>query len=78
MENRDMSKLLRGVAMVVIGIGVICCLLNLTQFNDRNLGLMVGMGFLVGGGHIMLFGVIAALMQRNGPAPAVISSEQPA
>ncbi len=65
MNNRAMSRMLKWVAMVVIVAGVVCCLLNLAQFNDRNLGLMVGIGFLIGGAQIMLFGVIAPLMQRN-------------
>lgn len=75
-----MSRMLKWVAMVVLGVGVVCCLLNITQFNDRNLGLMVGLGFLVGGSQIMLFGVIAPLMQRNQEASAqpvaALSTEQ--
>lgn len=62
--------MLKWVAMVVIGVGIICCLLNIAQFNDRNLGLMVGIGFLVGGSQILLFGVIAPLMQRSQDANA--------
>ncbi|MFC5531125.1 hypothetical protein [Cohnella yongneupensis] len=65
MQNREMARMLKWVAMVVIGVGIICCLLNIAQFNDRNLGLMVGLGFLIGGSQIMLFGVIAPLMQRS-------------
>ncbi|MFC5403527.1 hypothetical protein [Cohnella soli] len=70
--NKEMSRMLKWVAMVVIAAGIICCVLNLSQFNDRNLGLMVGIGFLVGGSQILLFGVIAPLMQRNqeNAAPA--------
>ncbi|WP_239615753.1 hypothetical protein [Cohnella mopanensis] len=65
MKNKEMSRMLKWVAMIVLGVGVLCCLMNLAQFNDRNLGLMVGIGFLIGGSQIMLFGVIAPLMQRN-------------
>jgi len=65
MKNKEMSRMLKWVAMVVIAVGVVCCLLNIVQFNDRNLGLMVGLGFLIGGAQIMLFGVIAPLMQKN-------------
>ncbi|TVX97152.1 hypothetical protein [Cohnella terricola] len=65
MRNKEMSRMLKWVAMVVIAVGVVCCLFNIAQFNDRNLGLMVGIGFLIGGAQIMLFGVIAPLMQKN-------------
>ena len=68
MNNREMSRMLKWVAMVVVSVGIVCCLLNIAQFNDRNLGLMVGIGFLIGGSQIMLFGVIAPLMQRNQEA----------
>ncbi|MFD0673349.1 hypothetical protein [Cohnella sp. GCM10027633] len=80
MQNREMARMLKWVAMVVLGVGLVCCLLNITQFNDRNLGLMVGLGFLVGGSQIMLFGVIAPLMQRNQESSAqpvaALSTEQ--
>lgn len=35
-------------AWICLAIGVILCLFNLNEFNDRNLGLMVGIGFMVG------------------------------
>ncbi|KIL36616.1 hypothetical protein SD71_06240 [Cohnella kolymensis] len=65
MKNREMARMLKWVALMVIGVGILCCMFNLAEFNDRNLGLMVGIGFLVGGSQIMLFGVIAPLMQKN-------------
>lgn len=74
MKNKEMSRMLKWVAMIVIGVGIICCIMNIAQFNDRNLGLMVGIGFLIGGSQILLFGVIAPLMQKNqesAPSSAV-------
>lgn len=77
MKNKEMSRMLKWVAMIVIGVGILCCIMNIAQFNDRNLGLMVGIGFLIGGSQIMLFGVIAPLMQRNQEnAPPALSSEE--
>jgi sugar phosphate permease len=77
MKNKEMARMLKWVAMIVIGVGVICCIMNLAEFNDRNLGLMVGIGFLVGGSQIMLFGVIAPLMQRNQePSQATVTVEE--
>ncbi|XID91196.1 hypothetical protein ACF3MZ_22145 [Paenibacillaceae bacterium WGS1546] len=78
MKNREMARMLKWIAMVVIAVGIVCCLLNIAQFNDRNLGLMVGLGFLIGGAQIMLFGVIAPLMQKNDAAQASPSTEEPA
>jgi len=79
MKNKEMSRMLKWVAMVVIAVGIVCCVLNIAQFNDQNLGLMIGIGFLIGGAQIMLFGVIAPLMQKNQDAPAVSSpaAEEP-
>jgi hypothetical protein len=77
MRNKEMARMLKWVAMIVIGVGIVCCMMNIAQFNDRNLGLMVGIGFLVGGSQIMLFGVIAPLMQRNQePAQASVATEE--
>ncbi|MFC4599793.1 hypothetical protein [Cohnella hongkongensis] len=70
MKNKEMARMLKWVAMVVIAVGIVCCALNIAQFNDRNLGLMIGLGFLIGGAQIMLFGVIAPLMQKNQEAPS--------
>ncbi|BBI36267.1 hypothetical protein [Cohnella abietis] len=76
MKNKEMSRMLKWVAMIIIGVGVLCCLMNIAQFNDRNLGLMVGIGFLIGGSQIMLFGVIAPLMQKNQEASPATAAEE--
>jgi hypothetical protein len=77
MKNKEMARMLKWVAMIVIGVGIICCIMNIAEFNDRNLGLMIGIGFLIGGSQIMLFGVIAPLMQRNQePAQASVTGKE--
>ena len=77
MRNKEMARMLKWVAMIVISVGVLCCVMNIAQFNDRNLGLMVGMGFLIGGSQIMLFGVIAPLMQRDQePSQVAVAAEE--
>jgi EamA domain-containing membrane protein RarD len=65
MHNREMSRTLKWIAVMVVAVGVICSAVNIAHFNDRNLGLMVGIGFLVGGIQILVFGAIAPLMQRR-------------
>lgn len=64
MANRRMSRALKRASAIVIALGVICCIANVSEFNDRNLGLMIGIGLLVGGGQILLFAAIAPLMQK--------------
>jgi hypothetical protein len=77
MKNKEMSRMLKWVAMIVIGVGIVCCMLNIAQFNDRNLGLMIGIGFLIGGSQILLFGVLAPLMQKNQEsAPSSTATEE--
>ncbi|WP_127531250.1 hypothetical protein [Paenibacillus kobensis] len=39
-------------AWAALTIGVVLCLMYLQPFNDRNWGLMIGIGFLVGSVHI--------------------------
>jgi len=79
MKNREMARMLKWIAMIVIAVGIVCCMLNLASFNDRNLGLMIGIGFLIGGCQIMLFGVIAPLMQKNQhSAPPAVTAEETA
>ncbi|MBB6733074.1 hypothetical protein [Cohnella zeiphila] len=60
-----MFRALKWISAIVIACGIVCCVWNLSQFNDRNLGLMVGIGFLVGGIQILMFGMVAPLMQKK-------------
>lgn len=71
MSNIQMSRTLKWFAAIALVIGVICCVVNIAEFSDRNLGLMVGIGFLVGGIQILVFGAIAPLMQRKQEEIAV-------
>ncbi|MBN2980788.1 hypothetical protein [Cohnella algarum] len=64
MQNRDMSKMLKWIALVIIAFGVVFSAIHIAEFNDKNLGLMIGIGFLVGGLQIWIFGVAAPLMQK--------------
>lgn len=61
----SMSRTLQWISAIVIGLGVVLCLAFMAEFHDRNLGLMIGIGFLIGGLKILLFGAIAPLMQRR-------------
>lgn len=63
--RKDMTIALKWTAAVIIAFGVIFSALNMHEFNDGNLGLMIGIGFLVGGLQILLFGVAAPLMMKK-------------
>jgi hypothetical protein len=77
-HNREMSRTLKWIAAIVVGVGILCCMWNIAEFNDRNLGLMVGIGFLVGGVQILVFGAAAPLMlkRQEENAPSVSESAQ--
>ncbi|MDF2663027.1 MAG: hypothetical protein K0Q94_5818, partial [Paenibacillus sp.] len=44
---------------------VITCLVNVTEFSDRNLGLMIGVGFLIGSVQIYMIGAAIRLFHRD-------------
>lgn len=48
-------------AWVVLGIGTLLCLKNVNDFNDANLELMIGIGFLVASVQIYVIGVAIKL-----------------
>ncbi|MFC6333937.1 hypothetical protein ACFP56_15020 [Paenibacillus septentrionalis] len=64
----DATKLVNIMTMIawlVLGIGVVLCLANITEFNDRNWGLMIGIGFLVGSVHIYVIGTAIGLVHKR-------------
>ncbi|WP_040949926.1 hypothetical protein [Gorillibacterium massiliense] len=55
------------VAWTLLGCGLMLCLFNLNHFNDRNLGLMAGTGFLVASFFIYTIGTSMHLVQVRKP-----------
>lgn len=54
-SKTDVKRLVKAMtymAWAVLIIGTVLCLFNLGHFSDKNVGLMVGLGFLVGSVHI--------------------------
>jgi Na+/phosphate symporter len=70
-NHSDNSSILRlmtmmtWIAWVVLGIGVLLCMMNLNQFNDRNTSLMVGIGFLVASVNIFFIGTAIGLVSER-------------
>ncbi|WEK54004.1 MAG: hypothetical protein P0Y55_15790 [Candidatus Cohnella colombiensis] len=78
MKNREMARVLKWMAMIAIVVGIVVSIMNIAQFNDRNLGLMIGIGFLIGGVQIMMFGIVFPLFQKNQELPLVAASPEEA
>lgn len=55
-------------AWIALAIGVVLCLFNLHEFNDRNVGLMVGIGFLVGSVFIYSSGMAVNMVEAYSRA----------
>jgi len=51
-DVKRLVKAMTFMAWAVLIIGTVLCLFNLSHFSDKNVGLMVGLGFLVGSVHI--------------------------
>lgn len=64
-DGKKLVKIMHVMAWIALTIGVILCLTNITDFNDRNFGLMVGIGFLVGSVHIYVIGTAIGLVHSR-------------
>jgi uncharacterized membrane protein len=61
----DVKRLVNVMTLIawgVLSIGVILCLINMSHFSDKNIGLMVGIGFLIGSVHIYVIGTAISLV----------------
>jgi hypothetical protein len=64
-ESKRLFSMMNIIAWFVLGAGVLLCLLNLSDFTDRNLGLMVGIGFLIASVQIYVIGTAVHLLQSD-------------
>ena len=62
---RPASFFMTAAAWVALCIGLVTCLFELSDFSDRNLGLMVGIGFLIGSVQIYIIGAAIRLFHHN-------------
>jgi len=53
------------IAWIVLSIGLVLCMVNLGHFSDQNVGLMVGIGFLIGSVHIYVIGTALGLAHNR-------------
>jgi len=64
-NEKRMTQTMTAIAWVVLGIGVLLCLTNITDFNDRNTGLMIGIGFLIASVNIYVIGTAISLVHAR-------------
>lgn len=64
-DVKRLVKAMTAIAWVVLAIGVVLSLVNLSHFSDRNVGLMVGIGFLIGSVHIYVIGTAIGLVHAR-------------
>ncbi|WP_415841336.1 hypothetical protein [Paenibacillus alkaliterrae] len=64
-DVKRLVKAMTAIAWSVLGIGVLLCLVNLSHFSDQNVGLMVGIGFLIGSVHIYVIGTAIGLVHAR-------------
>lgn len=64
-DGNKLASVMTVAAWIALTIGVITCLVNVTEFSDRNLGLMIGVGFLIGSVQIYMIGAAIRLFHRD-------------
>lgn len=64
-DVKRLVNVMTAIAWGVLGIGFLLCLINLSHFSDKNIGLMVGIGFLVGSVHIYVIGTAIGLVHAR-------------
>ena len=74
-DSKKLVKIMTVIAWIILSVGVILCLANITQFNDRNIGLMVGIGFLIGSVHIYVTGTAINLVHSRAINQSVADNE---
>jgi hypothetical protein len=70
-DVKRLVKAMTAIAWVVLSIGVLLSVANLSHFSDQNVGLMVGIGFLIGSVHIYVIGTAIGLVHAR------LNQEQP-
>lgn len=75
-DSERLVKIMTVISWAVLAIGVILCLTNITNFNTRNWGLMIGVGFLAGSVFIYTIGTAIALVHSRAMHQAAEESKK--
>ena len=65
-NTRRVVITMTAMAWIALITGVAMCATNIREFSDRNLGLMVGIGFLVGSVFIYVIAKAVGLVNARG------------
>lgn len=63
--SRRLASMMTLMAWVVLGVGALLCLFNVSEFKDTNMGLMVGLGCLISSVVIYTIGTSMNLIDRK-------------
>ncbi|MFC5648692.1 hypothetical protein ACFPYJ_06040 [Paenibacillus solisilvae] len=78
-HNKDESRwasILQKIGFVLALMGIVITAIFCRDFSDTNLGLMIGIGFIIGGSQITVTGTLVRLMQAGSP-PSVPAAALP-
>lgn len=62
---KRLVTLMTAFAWTALTVGVLLCLINIGHFSDKNVTLMVGIGFLVGSVFIFVIGTAIGLVHAR-------------
>jgi hypothetical protein len=67
-SKSDVKRIVNAMTVIawgILAIGAVLCLINLSHFSDQNVGLMVGIGFLIGSVHVYVIGTAIGLVHSR-------------
>jgi len=65
MKTKRLFSLMNIMAWVCLAVGVVMCMWNLSHFSDKNLTLMLGIGFMVGSVFIYTIGTAINMVETR-------------
>lgn len=64
-DVKQLVKVTTYMAWTALIIGTVLSLFNIGYFSDKNVGLMIGIGFLIGSVHIYVIGTAISLVHAR-------------
>lgn len=64
-DGNRLASFMTAAAWVVLTVGLLTCLFEVSDFSDKNLGLMLGIGCLIGSVQIYMIGAAIRLFHHN-------------
>ncbi|MBP2000730.1 putative membrane channel-forming protein YqfA (hemolysin III family) [Paenibacillus shirakamiensis] len=64
-EGYSLAAYMTVISWILLGVGVVMCLMNISDFTDRNMTLMAGLGFMISSVFVYTVGTSIYLVQSN-------------